>query len=72
MVLAIAHSQLGNEMEAGSAAEELLRVWPSFEQDYYQQGLVNWIFGQPDLIEHINEGLQKAGINLLIPGSVDQ
>jgi tetratricopeptide (TPR) repeat protein len=67
MVLAIAHAQLGNEAAARSAAEDVLRVWPTFEQDYYVQGLVNWIFGQPELIDHINEGLRKAGINLLVP-----
>jgi tetratricopeptide (TPR) repeat protein len=66
MVLAITHAQLGNEAEARNAAEEVLRIWPAFEQEYYQQGLVNWIFGQPELIEHINEGLRKAGIDLLV------
>ena len=67
LVLAITHAQLGNEAQARSAAEEVLRIWPAFEQEYYQQGMVNWIFGQPELIEHINEGLRKAGINLRVP-----
>jgi len=67
MVLAITHAQLGHEAAAKSAAEDLLRNWPTFEQDYYQQGLVKWIYGQPELIEHVNEGLRKAGINLRVP-----
>jgi TolB-like protein/tetratricopeptide (TPR) repeat protein len=67
MVLALAHAQLGHEAAARSAAEDVLRVWPTFEQDYYVQGLVNWIWGQPELVDHINEGLRKAGINLLVP-----
>jgi TolB-like protein len=67
MVLAITHAQLGDQAAARSAAEDLLRIWPTFEQEYYQQGLVNWIFGQPELIEQINEGLRKAGIDLLVP-----
>ena len=62
MALAIAHSQLGNEAAARDAAKELFRVWPTFEQDYYEHGLVKWIFGQPEIIEHIHEGLTKAGL----------
>ncbi len=67
LVLAITHAQLGHESAAKSAAEEVLRIWPTFEQDYYQQGLVKWIYAQPELIKHINEGLRKAGIDLRGP-----
>ena len=67
MAIAIAHAQLGHEAEAQRAATELLRVWPGFKQDYYQLGLVNWIYQQPDVIEHVNQGLLKAGIVLDIP-----
>jgi tetratricopeptide (TPR) repeat protein len=67
MALAIAHAQLGHAAQARQAANELLRIWPGFEQEYYQLGLVNWIFEQPELVEHINQGLSKAGITLVIP-----
>ncbi len=67
MALAIAHAQLGHEAAAKNAAEELRRIWPTIEEDYYQMGLVNWTYGQPELIEHINEGLRKAGIDLRGP-----
>jgi hypothetical protein len=71
MALAISHAQLGHESAAQKAATDLLRTWPSFEQDYYQQGLVNWIFGQPELIEQVNDGLRKAGINLVVANRED-
>jgi len=67
MVLTIAHAQLGHEAAAKSAAADLRRTWPTIEEDYYQMGLVNWIYAQPELIEHVNEGLRKAGINLRVP-----
>jgi TolB-like protein len=66
LALVISNAQLGNELAARSEAEDLLRIWPAFEQEYYQLGLVNWIFGQPELIELIDEGLRKAGINLQV------
>lgn len=64
-------AQLGHESEAHSAAEDLLQIWPTFEQDYYQQGLVKWIFGHPELIEQINDGLRKAGIDLVVANRED-
>jgi len=67
LVLAITYGQLGNETAARAAAEDLLRVWPTFEQEYFQMGLVNWIFGQPELIAQVNDGLRKAGIVLQVP-----
>jgi TolB-like protein/Tfp pilus assembly protein PilF len=67
MVLAITHAQLGDEVAAEKAAEHLRRIWPTVEEDYYQMGLVNWMYAQPELIEHVNEGLRKAGINLRVP-----
>jgi len=66
MALAIAQAQLGHDVAAKSAAKELRRIWPTVEEDYYQMGLVNWMYAQPELIEHINEGLHKAGIDLLV------
>lgn len=67
LALAISHAQLSHEAAARSAAEDLLRIWPTVEQDYYQLGLVNWMYAQPELIDHVNEGLHKAGINLQVP-----
>jgi adenylate cyclase len=66
MVLAITHAQLGDEVAAEKAVEDLRRIWPTVEEDYYQMGLVNWMYAQPELIEHVNEGLRKAGINLRV------
>ena len=67
MAITIAHAQLGHEDEARKSAAELLRIWPDFKRDYYQLGLVNWMYGQPDVMDHINQGLLKAGIVLEIP-----
>jgi adenylate cyclase len=67
LALAVAYAQLGDEAAAKAAAADLLRVWPSVEQDYYQMGLVNWIYGQPELIAQINDGLRKAGVHLQVP-----
>ncbi|MBT8047436.1 MAG: hypothetical protein HKN57_10220 [Xanthomonadales bacterium] len=67
MALAISYAQLGNEKAAKSAAEDMRRIWPDIEQEYYQMGLVNWVWAQPDLIEHVNDGLRKAGINIEVP-----
>jgi TolB-like protein len=67
MALVICHAQLGNQEAARAAAEDLLRVWPGFEQEYFQRGLANWIFGQPELMDLILDGLQKAGIRLVLP-----
>lgn len=64
LVLALAYAELGNQAAAQSAAEDLLRIWPTVEEDYYQMGMVNWIIGQPELIEQVNKSLRKAGINL--------
>ncbi|MCJ7814749.1 MAG: hypothetical protein MUP31_01730, partial [Xanthomonadales bacterium] len=38
LVLAMSDAQLGNEAAAKSAAEDLLRIWPTVEEDYYQMG----------------------------------
>ncbi len=67
MVLAIAHAQLGNEDAALAAAQEFRRIWPDVEQEYYQRGMSNWIIGQPELMELIDDGLRKAGILIQYP-----
>ena len=70
MALTITHAQLGNETVARKTAQQLLKLWPSFEKDYYQLGLVNWLYEQPDVMEHVNQGLLKAGVILEIPEQV--
>jgi TolB-like protein len=62
---ALAYGQLGDESGAAIAKGDLLRVWPSFEADYVEHGLKNWMFAQPDLTEHAIEGLEKAGLNMV-------
>jgi serine/threonine protein kinase/tetratricopeptide (TPR) repeat protein len=60
--LAIAHAQLGNNTEAKQATDAVRRLWPDFEQEIYSGHLEKWMFAQPDLIKHIVEGLEKAGL----------
>jgi len=67
LMLAITNAQLGNEEAARSAAKEMFRIWPAVEQEYYQMGLINWMWAQPELIEHVREGLSKAGIEVVVP-----
>ena len=66
--LAIAHAQLGSKAEATQAAEAVRRLWPNFEQEIYSGHLEKWMFAQPDLIAHIVEGLEKAGLVVARPG----
>jgi len=66
--LAIAHAQLGNKTEAKQATEAVRRLWPEFEQEIYSGHLEKWMFAQPDLISHIVEGLEKAGLVVRRPG----
>ena len=65
--LAIAHAQLGNTEEAKQATDAVLRLWPEFEQEVYGGHLEKWMFAQPDLISHIVEGLEKAGLAVRQP-----
>jgi tetratricopeptide (TPR) repeat protein len=65
---AIAHAQLGNLKAAKAAADEARRLWPEFERDVLVEHLGKWFFPQPDLIEHLLEGLEKAGFRVRRPG----
>ena len=60
---AIAQAQLGNISEAQGAVQECLRLWPEFEQGILSN-LEKWMYAQPDLIEHIVEGLELAGLDV--------
>lgn len=62
---ALAYGQLGDRLGAAAATRDLLRVWPSFEADYVEMGLENWMFGQAELVELVIEGLEKAGLNMV-------
>jgi len=62
--MAIAQAQLGNMPEARAAIQECLRFWPEFEQGILTGHLEKWMFAQPDLIEHIVEGLEKSGLDV--------
>jgi len=64
LVLAISNVGLGNEAAARDFGQDILRIWPTFEQDYYQMGLMNWIWAQPDLIEQVTQALSVAGIHV--------
>ena len=61
---AIAHAQLGHADEARDSIRECLRLWPEFEQAILAGHLEKWMFAQPDLIEHIVEGLELAGLQV--------
>ncbi len=62
---ALAYGQLGDKAGTAAAVKDLLRVWPTFEADYVELGLKNWIFAQPTLVEHAIEGLEKAGLQMV-------
>lgn len=66
LALIITHAELGHEREARAAVAELRRIWPAFEQEYYEFGLARWMFAQPELIEQVNRSLMKAGIHLVV------
>ena len=65
--LAIAHAQLGNLDAARRAAQDILRIYPDFEEEIYEGHLEKWMYAQPDLIGHIVDGLQKAGLRVQRP-----
>jgi serine/threonine protein kinase len=67
--LAISHAQLGNMIQAQQATDAVRRLWPDFEQEIYSGHLEKWMFAQPDLITHIVEGLEKAGLVVTKPDS---
>jgi TolB-like protein/tetratricopeptide (TPR) repeat protein len=60
----VVYGQLGDLEAAQVAVDELLLVWPEFESEYVDKGLKNWMFNQPELVEQVIDGLQKAGLEL--------
>jgi TolB-like protein/Tfp pilus assembly protein PilF len=60
-VRAIAHAQLEHKSEAAEAMQELRALWPDFDLEGFRKDHLDiWIFAQPELIEQILDGLQKA------------
>lgn len=61
--LAAAHAQLGHVAAARAAAQDALRLAPTFPEDGQLQ-LERFIFSQPELVAHFIEGLRKAGLDM--------
>ncbi len=61
LALATAYGQLGEEEAACNAARELLAVRPDFPL-VAREELEKW--WDPDLVEHLIEGLRKAGLKI--------
>ena len=61
-VRCIAHAQLGHEKNAREALEELLVAWPDADSTFREQHFNRWMFAQPRLVETIEEGFAKAGL----------
>ena len=61
LLLAAAHGQLGNRVEAGKAVQELLKIRPNF-RDLPRDELKKW--HDEELKEHVLEGLRKAGLEV--------
>lgn len=64
----LAHARLGNDDAARAAARDLLAVWPDFQESYYERGLTNWVWAQPELVEDILVGLRAAGLEMVVTG----
>jgi TolB-like protein/tRNA A-37 threonylcarbamoyl transferase component Bud32/Tfp pilus assembly protein PilF len=61
---AITQAQLGNLSGAQAGFERTLQAWPKFAQKFSRAQLQKWFFNQPDLVEHIMEGVKLAGFRL--------
>jgi serine/threonine protein kinase len=61
IVLAAAHGQLGEQQPASAAVRAVITQIPSFSAN--PRAILNtWI--QPDMVEHLIQGLQKAGMSI--------
>lgn len=62
-VRAMTHAQLGQAREAEQALSEFRALWPGIDlRTLREQHLRKWIFAQPELIDHVVDGLRKAGL----------
>jgi hypothetical protein len=61
IVLAAAHGQLGEQQPASAAVRAVITQIPSFSAN--PRAILNtWI--QPDMVGHLIQGLQKAGMSI--------
>jgi TolB-like protein/Flp pilus assembly protein TadD/predicted Ser/Thr protein kinase len=65
-VLAAACGQLGRKEEAQRAIQELLRLYPDFPLTAREE---NGKWHEPSLVEHLIDGLRKAGLEIPEPGA---
>jgi hypothetical protein len=70
-VMAMTQARLGNLPAARAEAKKTLQLWPDFERDFVTGHVQKWIQAQPDLIEHILEGLELAGFHVRRAGRAD-
>jgi hypothetical protein len=61
LALAVVHAQLGEKDTAYKAVQELLLIRPDFPV-VARDELAKW--WQPELVEHLLEGLRKAGLKV--------
>ena len=64
-ITAMAQAQVGNQSAAQTEVERTLQLCPEFEQFFGRTHLQKWIPNQPDLVEHILEGVKLAGFRIL-------
>jgi TolB-like protein/Tfp pilus assembly protein PilF len=68
LMAAAAYGQLGERDAATKALRELLVLWPSFGVSVREE-MGKWC--DPDLVEHLIDGLRKAGLEIADHGSYD-
>ena len=64
-ITAMAQAQVGNQSAAQTEVERTLQLCPKFEQFFGRTHLQKWIHNQPDLVEHLLEGVKLAGFRIL-------
>src|SRR4029077_1832385 len=65
LIAAMTQAQLGNQSAAQTEVERTLQLCPEFEQFFGRTHLKKWIPNQPDLVEHMMEGVKLAGFRIL-------
>ena len=64
-VRAIAHANLGHVRQAELAAQEFLALWPNEDLEIFKdEHLGRWLYAQPELIQAVITGLQRAGLEI--------
>jgi len=64
-ITAMTQAQVGNQSAAQTEVERTLQLCPEFEQFFGRTHLQKWIPNQPDLVEHMLEGVKLAGFRIL-------